>query len=333
MARIFIDGWETGDTGNWKGEGGQPGYVTVIAAPAGMTGSYVMRCRSFSSFMGWVEKDVANLDPIYMSFRMVMKAYGSFDPYILRLRNGATTLLLLEVNVATNRIKAWRDASTLIATSTAIFPVDTVKHIQIRYVPHTSTGILQIKIDDILDIDFAGQSCASTNPIDNILIGMMRGFSSDVYFDDLVIDDAAWIGNSQISGLVPDGAGASTQFTPSAGANYTCVDETPPSAADYVYTNTVAQDDLYTLDDLPADVIAVKSVQVSAVAWKDGGATPQNAELLVRSGGTIYPSGDKALPSSAGVNILHLWETDPDTAAAWAIAAVDALEAGVRSKT
>jgi len=54
--------------------------------------------------------------------------------------------------------------------------------------------------------------------------------------------------------VLPDGAGASTQWTPDAGSNYARVNETtaPDDDTSYVQTATAAQTDSYTFDDIVA---------------------------------------------------------------------------------
>ena len=327
MARIFIDGFETGDMSTWDGVYNVAPLVN--AAQTGMSGTY--NIYTSTGYRAGV-KVLNDMSELYCGWRQIPVNYSSWDKVPIQFMKGGTRVGYVRIDVSTYQVHAYRHNNIWLATGTHILTEGNPVHIQVRYVPDPVSGIFQIKVNDILDVDFSGQTSNTETDVDLLWFGEL-GLASSSYFDDFVLDDSTWPGESRIAPCIPNGAGASTQFTPSAGANYTCVDETPPDSGDYVYTNTVSLDDLYTLGDLPGDVISVKCVQASARAWKDGGATPQNIELLARSGGTTYGSGDKPLPSEVGANIRHLWETDPDTASPWAIAAVDALEAGIRSKT
>jgi len=51
--------------------------------------------------------------------------------------------------------------------------------------------------------------------------------------DNLIVDNAGWIGQTRIQGLAVSGAGTTTQFDPSTGSNYECVNEVPYSDTDY----------------------------------------------------------------------------------------------------
>jgi hypothetical protein len=46
------------------------------------------------------------------------------------------------------------------------------------------------------------------------------------------------LGEGFVVHLIPNGAGATTQLTPSAGSNFQCVDEVPPNTRDYVSSST-----------------------------------------------------------------------------------------------
>jgi hypothetical protein len=145
-----------------------------------------------------------------------------------------------------------------------------------------------------------------------------------------VFDNASWIGDTVVLGLSPSGAGNAAQWDPSAGSNYACVDEVPPSDTDYVSTNINDEIDTYAISDLPS-VVSVKAVQVLARARKEGVSTPQNIALVLRTGSTDYPSEDQAL-NTTFMGHIKLWEQNPNTAAAWTESGVNGIEAGVKAR-
>ena len=100
--------------------------------------------------------------------------------------------------------------------------------------------------------------------------------SSGMNFDDLYVCDSAgstnngFLGDCRIDTIYPSGAGNYTQFTPSTGSNYTCVDETAPNTTDYVDGATVGDRDSYALGNLSAlSSQTVYGVQVNAAILKD----------------------------------------------------------------
>ena len=85
------------------------------------------------------------------------------------------------------------------------------------------------------------------------------GFYSKSFVDDMYSADVTGDGDQippalRFFGQLPDGAGASTQWTPDAGSNYDRLNETtvPDDDTTYVETAVVAQKDLYAFEDLAA---------------------------------------------------------------------------------
>jgi RHS repeat-associated protein len=145
--------------------------------------------------------------------------------------------------------------------------------------------------------------------------------------------------------LRPNAAGSSTQWTRvgSCSANWQCVDEsTSDGSASYVATGTNGYQDLYGLPDLTGTG-SIESVTVSALAsgeLDDSGCQnppPCNiirakVQLLVRTGGTVYPGGATIVDTGtldSPVSVSSTWTTNPATGQAWTVADVNALQAGV----
>ena len=337
MARIFIDGFETGDTGNWDGVGGVgwPSGVRIQPAPAGMSGTYSLQCGPGGQ-TAYVVKSMTATGTIIVSFRVRVSLWAgsSYETRLIYFRNSGTTIASIEFNPTSHFLQVHTGQSVgLLETGTYYFSQNSTYHLEVRYVPNDTTGVFQVKVNDILDIDFTGDTTSGAAEVDNIWIGSILNLGSQLYIDDVVIDDDNWIGPSRIYPLLPTGAGDSTLWTPSAGANWETVDEVPPSDADYVDTDGIGNIDLYAASDLPLEATIVKSVQVSSRMYKEVASTPQNAALAVRTGGTTYFSPDVAVPDTVGINVKNLWELNPDTSNPWEIAEVNALEIGYKAQT
>jgi hypothetical protein len=321
VGRVFIDGFETGDTQLWD-------YVigtSVTAAVSGMGGSYSLRTNGAST---GVQKDITADDEMYFAFK-VRPTAGNAKPR-LYLLNNTTSMLYVELYFPGEYITVKTGSGGTLATgTTAIYPGVTYL-IEVYVKIADSGGRVVVKIDrNTTDIDFTGDTLTEgESQFNRFKIVMGDG---DCYVDDVVLDDANWIGQTFIQPLVVTGAGNSTQWSPSSGSNYTCVDERPASDSDFVSTDSVDQLDLFTASDLAGDIEAIKCVQVVARAVQEGAPTPQNVQLAVRSGGSNYFSGDKAVPLTTPADLFHIWETDPDTASAWTESGVNALEIGVKS--
>lgn len=329
MGRIFIDGFESGDLKLYD----TINSVTIATAKK-MTGSYALRSNGCFQFavkaLGATYSTIYfrfafNFENIYVVGNSLMSFYRSGTAQaaigltsdrklqVLRGNGFGTQLARYDIPCGTNM---WHD-------------------IQGKLVVHDTNGIFQVKLNNILVIDYIGdtQNVAGDDLIDAVYIGQDSGSSngiSNLYIDDIALDDASWPGTTYIQAIKPNGAGNSTEWTPSAGSNYGCVDEVPPSESDYVATNTIDHLDLYTLSDLAGTIGQVKCVQVQALAKADGVPTPQNLQLSLRASNTNYFSSNKALPS-VSKQLSHIWETNPATSAVWTESAVNGLEIGVKA--
>jgi hypothetical protein len=155
--------------------------------------------------------------------------------------------------------------------------------------------------------------------------------TSNIYWDDIILDDANWIGPTSIQGLVPTGAGATTGFTPSTGANYAAVDEVPASDADYVYTNTPNVVDTYALGNLTGTINSVKAVQVQARCMQEGSPAVPKVQLVTRPASTDRVSASKSVQTFVPKSVFNIWELNPEDSAAWEQADVDGMEIGIKA--
>ena len=325
MARVFIDGFETqkwlaSDGGHWDVEVGSGENVF-----AGYSSGY---CFGRPSNSGNLDKYLPAASSYYFGFHFKGTYFGA----LFKIYSGSTCLGSLYYSSTTGLFSAYKgDLATWLATGT--IPINALEwcHIQIYYLPHATTGTFQVKVNGVLDINYSGSTSPSTVNINKFSL-YCPGGSASFYWDNVVVDDAAWTGVSRIAILTPSGAGNSTQWDPSAGSNYACVDEVPYSDTDYIYTNVVDEVDTYALSDLPSEAAVIKCVQVAARARKEGSSTPQNIALAVRTTGGDAYSSDQALLTSYTTH-MNIWETNPGTASAWTVSEVNAMEAGVKSRT
>jgi len=154
-------------------------------------------------------------------------------------------------------------------------------------------------------------------------------------FDDFYVCDQSgstnndFLGDVRIDTLYPTGAGNYTQFTPSAGANWTTVDEATPNTTDYNDGTTVGHRDSYGMGNLPALASqTVYGVQVNAAVMKDD-AGAKSVATMVRSS-TTDGDGVSVGLSTSQTYVSQVYATNPDGAVAWTEATVNAMEAGVR---
>jgi len=126
----------------------------------------------------------------------------------------------------------------------------------------------------------------------------------------------------------PDGNGNSSDLTNSDTTqinNYTYVDSFEDSN-NFVFDEIGGVGDTYTMEDLPAEALAVNHVDACFFTQKDG-STLNNIRSTLRISGTDYDSYTAAIPSSRSwVKISY--QLNPDTDTDWTLSDINNLEAG-----
>lgn len=236
-------------------------------------------------------------------------------------------------------------SGTVIATSTNAIAFGAYHYFEVAITIHNSAGTIDVRWDEQNVAGLSGLTSQNTRNGTNNYANKVNlwgapsnaalgGSATIVDVDDLVIyDDTgsynnAFLGDCRVQCIVPTGAGATTNFTPSAGSNYQNVDEaTPNDETDYNSSSTANDIDLFTMGDITPTSGAIKAVMVWMYARKDDGGVRQLAGA-VRSGGTNAFATTVTIGSSYGY-YQGLHEVDP-AAAAWTITTVNAIEAGYK---
>jgi hypothetical protein len=333
MARLFIDGFESGSLDLWDTING--GAASTVQKKGG---AYSYLTSAINQTL------IKNLDSgvatIYFKVWLYINSVGLSNP----------TLFLIFADNAGNQIGLGLDASrqlifrlnpntlnggTTIATGATVLALTTWYLIEGKIFIDDVNGIAQCKLNGVLplEIDYSGDTRSQGTTITKVFLGTYGSATAYTiygYFDDFVLDDASWIGDTRIQAISPTGVGTTTGWTPSAGNNWDCVEEIPASDVDYIYINANDILDTYATGNLIGGVSEVKCVQVQGRTVYQGAPTPTNLKLAIRSNGVDYVSANKSVPASYK-SLFNIWETDPDTSATWLVAAVNAAEIGVKS--
>lgn len=326
MARIFIDGFESGGADLWDSLSG-----SVVAARTGHSGSY---CLNLSSLTNYIQRAVPADDEYYFAFKYEPVGGDSTSLSVLALYAGSTLLVQVRRLATTGYLAAYRGTTKIAeAASKPVLVSGGIRLIEIRVKIHDTEGLAQVKVDGEMVIDFSGDTKPGTDTQIKLLrLGYAEtNYYGNAYYDDFIIDDADWIGNTKIQAILPNAAGNATHWDPSAGDNYACVDERPASDTDYVSTNTADEIDLYAASNLSGSIGSVKCVQLQARCAYEGSPTPTHLQLGLRSGGANYFSANKTPPASFGQSVYALWDTNPADSEAWEGADVNALEIGFKA--
>lgn len=149
-----------------------------------------------------------------------------------------------------------------------------------------------------------------------------------------------WSGTTTITTPPPSGGGTATLVPNAAGSKLTGWNyETAPSysvvasndgGTSAIYSPQANDVASFQLTDLPSNAAAVSSVTVHNSVFKIDPVSAVTHCILV-VGGVVYESPDLS-PSSntAYEDLSYTWTTNPATGSAWTVAAVNALEAGIK---
>jgi hypothetical protein len=330
MARIFIEGFECGS-------GTPPGWILghtmsyVSAATYGMSGSYAWQPTHLQAYIK--KSFVTSYSEMYVSFKLYVPTSTAMS--VCGFGDSAGTAiggLCFSDGQFKFSTGLW---STILGASGKTYQSLTTHQIEIWYRPLNASGRVQVKINDELVIDYTGDSTSGLENIQSFWLGYglqavpPYAATTSVY-DDVVADDADWIGNSCIQPILITGAGASAQWDPSDGLadNYEMVQEVPANDTNYITTNTTNDVDTYAMSNMTGDIAQINAVRIISRGLYEGSPTPTELKHVVRMGGTDYPGVDVHPPLTAGY-VESLLLTRPTDSEPWEEADINGMEVGV----
>ena len=200
----------------------------------------------------------------------------------------------------------------------------------IKCLVDNTVGDFAIWIDGTLTRQLTGDTdFFSGSAVDYVTINGW-GATNARFVSECIIADGDTRG-MRLATLVPNGAGATTDFT----GTFADVDEVTINDADFLSSATANQVETMTLTNLSAVAGALTPVAVVATARARNAATgPQNLQLAVRTNSLdFFSSSLPSLGTSFLDGYFNVWNTNPDTTTAWTVSEINALEAGVKSIT
>jgi hypothetical protein len=206
---------------------------------------------------------------------------------------------------------------------------DTVYLLEVYFKPLDSGGVVTVKLDGIQLFSFSGDSTAGLENIKSMHWGTHNGVLGG-YFkcDDIVFDSSGWIGDTRFQKVQISGAGTTSEWD----GGYANIDEIPYSDADEVSTNVVDESITCACANLTGDISSIKNFILEGRMAYEGSPTPTKQKLAIRVNGTEY-YGDDISPGISFAAYYKNWEDNPDDAAAWEEADINAIEIGGRSVT
>lgn len=339
MARLFTAGAEMGDNLEWSAfTGANP---TSAAARSGNFGFYLNGYDDYARF--------SLSTPVSESFyRIPFRPQGALAPVgaassstrIASFKSGSTELARVVIDGVNAKLAAFV-GSTNIGTGIKDVSVSTFYLVEVRYKVSSTVGVLQVKINSAMDIDFSGNTQPGSDTTYNVVEtseGTSEGLVAWLYFDDVALNDTtgtednSWPGDGRILPLIPNAAGTYTSIATLVGAatHWEAVDEVPHDVdTTYIMDEVIDRKDTFNTSHTVPSTVTINRVWVEARARCSVSGTASLAALVL-SGASLATGPDTALLSTYGRVASSFYTTDPNTGLAWTFSAVDALEVGVK---
>lgn len=340
MACVNFTGFESGNVGEARSNSGTVSYSTSTVR----TGTYSLRVNPTTSASGSYRIGLNGTDgrptaemnkaSLYTSFYFrIATAPASNEEKIIEFADTGGSTKSYFTLTSGRVFKYYNNAGTLIATGTTALSTNTWYLIHIQTSTGSGNQAYELKINGTSEL--SGTANQLTNNHGSIYIGKRDNLNSqsiDLFYDDVYIDDAAFVTGIEIKRLAPIANGSTAaQWTAGTGASdYTQIDEVVPDAADYIKSGTTANHAHYF--DLASCATAgvsgtIKAVKALALVREDSSVTSAD-QVRFKSGATTTNTSSFN-HSTTAVYVAKIEENDPNTAAAWTTTNLDALEIGV----
>lgn len=343
MALLWFDGFETYDNGTDMGRVSNYDYTSIEGVGTaygrrGSSGIYQTNDRYCAVALPTQPTTVIVGLAIYLNDPDV-PTYATSFPMIafLDMWEGGVRHVGIFPNGSRN-IDVRDNAGTILGTSSGI-TLDAYVwfYVEVKVVISDTVGQVVININETevlstsADKDTLNGSNAYCGSVRIGQCGRQITWWDDFYVcDDSGSKNNDFLGDVRIDVVRPDGAGAYTDFTPSAGSNYQNVDDSQGPDDDSTYNDgaSIGNQDSYALGDLSSPAgTTIHGVKPQITVRKtDAGA--MEAKILTRAGITD-DLGDAILLSDSFTTHTKILEDNPDDSAAWEDADVNGMEVGV----
>ena len=152
-----------------------------------------------------------------------------------------------------------------------------------------------------------------------------------ITIDDLYVSDTQLYGDVSIGSMLPDAAGTNADWTPSAGSNYDCVNDSPfgSNTANYTESDVVGNKDTFSMADI-AGVTDYHPVAARAVGLGErvNDLTARSVSLACLSSATLANGSAVSLPYNNQKYFSKIFQENPDGNTDWDWTTLHAAEFG-----
>lgn len=222
---------------------------------------------------------------------------------------------------------AW---STIGSTTAAVAVINNgAGAFDFQVVRHLTAGTFNVFKDGVSIFSLTAADTDTDNTIGSVKFSGVTTNTRELNVSQVIIADESTVG-WKLQTLYPDANGANTSWT----GDYTAVDEAVYASGDFIETNTLNNIETYTASNINGAYSSynVKAVVVASRASNDSGSAINDLQMVVRTSATNYTSANVGLTKDGQeYSVQAVWNTNPNTTAAWTQSEVNGLEVGVKA--
>lgn len=227
--------------------------------------------------------------------------------------------------------------STLVGTVPSVVRSDVWHYLEVK-VFNDNAGTMVIRLDGVQIFSTSGIDFQNgTLSAESLSLG---GNADNVFWEDVIVMDSTgatfndFMGDMRYEIALVDADGATANWTASAGTRWQTIDDplgTHDADTTYISSNTTDQDNYSSHVAIAATgATVIHFAELLALARAD--ASGDEIALAVVSGATTDIGADIPLVNGTYRWRKKIWTVDPNTAAAWTVANINAAEWGVRKR-
>lgn len=289
--------------------------------------------RSLRVQNGWVAPTLsgAPFTVLFSAFDLIL--YNNYDVTQLQFEfwDEAAAAVQCYLKTALNQTVQGYDlllyrGGSLLYTWPGVLRHGIYQHVSLRCLVNSVNGSVTLAVNGVDKGTFTGNTQNTINTrVDRFRLNMTAN-NDRVNVDNWIIATGLvtdpLLPVSRVYGALTPVASIAVQWTPTSGANWSTVDEIPPSDTDYNSTSTSGFKDVFSHAALASVGDTVLAVRANARAYADASDQIQN---LVQVAGTDYLGSAKS-PTTSYFSYGHIWQNNPATSAPWT--PTEAINAG-----